>query len=188
MMVGQFDIGFGGISGNTLNPLNFMEVLKSDNSSGFTLNWGTDTNNPEDTIEYNGKQFTFDALFQAADTGTVVTPEGENARTYSAVLTQNTRNSDGTRTVKIKYGASNIAGVVETSLDKVVVCWYEGAEYEEVAIEYTAEDGVITIIIPQELSEHYQGEISFDIYFSQTVGGASSSPLISLESEFPRFE
>lgn len=188
MMVGQFDIGFGGISGNTLNPLNFMEVLKSDNSSGFTLNWGTDTNNPEDTIEYNGKQFTFDALFQAADTGTVVTPEGENARTYSAVLTQNTRNSDGTRTVKIKYGASNIAGVVKTSLDKVVLCWYEGEEYEEVAIEYTAEDGVITIIIPQELSEHYQGEISFDIYFSQTVGGASSSPLISLESEFPRFE
>ena len=39
MKQGQFDLGFGSISGNSLNPLNFLEVLKSDNSSTFTLNW-----------------------------------------------------------------------------------------------------------------------------------------------------
>lgn len=190
MMVGQFDIGFGGISGNTLNPLNFMEVLKSDNSSGFTLNWGPDTNDPShDTITYKGKQYTFDALFQAADTGTVVTSEGANARTYSAVLTHNTRNDDGTRTVKIKYGMSNIPGVVTTELDAVVVCWYEGEEYEEVEVEFTAENGVITLVISQELAERYQGEISFDVYFSVQVGdGDASSVLVSLGSEFPRYE
>lgn len=189
MMVGQFDIGFGGISGNTLNPLNFMEVLKSDNSSGFTLNWGTDTNDTSNPIVYNGKNFTYDALFQAADTGTVVTTDGANARTHSAVLMQNTRNSDGTRTVKIKYGASNIPGVVTTTLDAVVVCWYEGEDYEEVEIEFTAENGVITVVVPQELSEHYQGEISFDVYFSVTVGdGDAASVLLSLGSEFPRYE
>ena len=79
MMVGQFDIGFGGISGNTLNPLNFMEVLKSDNSSGFTLNWGPNTNNPATLIEHNGKQYTYDALWQAADTGALIAEDGSNA-------------------------------------------------------------------------------------------------------------
>lgn len=68
MMPGQFDIGYGGIEGNTLNPLNFMEVLKSDNSSTFTLNWGINTNEfPE--IEYNGEHFTYDALWEVADHG-----------------------------------------------------------------------------------------------------------------------
>ena len=74
MMKGQFDLAFGAISGNTYNPLNFLEVLKSDNSSGFTLNWGpdtskADTNNP---LVYDEKIWSFDALWAAADHGAVV--------------------------------------------------------------------------------------------------------------------
>ena len=74
MMKGQFDLAFGAISGNTYNPLNFMEVLKSDNSSGFTLNWGPDTskvdeNNP---IIYDGQMWSFDALWEVADHGGIV--------------------------------------------------------------------------------------------------------------------
>ena len=79
LMVGKFDLGFGAISGNSLNPLNFMEVLRSDNSSGFTLNWGADTgvfdeNHPinygatEDTV----KEWSFDSLWAAADHGSIV--------------------------------------------------------------------------------------------------------------------
>jgi hypothetical protein len=69
MMVGQFDLGFGSISGNTLNPLNFFEVLKSDNSSGFTLNWGVDTSIVTDDIKYDGRSWSFDSLWTAADRG-----------------------------------------------------------------------------------------------------------------------
>ena len=74
MMKGKFDLAFGAISGNIYNPLNFLEVLKSDNSSGFTLNWGKDTsivdvNNP---LVYNGEKYSFDALWQVADHGGVV--------------------------------------------------------------------------------------------------------------------
>ena len=74
MMQGRFDLGFGAISGNTYNPLNFFEVLKSDNSSSFTLNWGADTskvdeNNP---IIYGGKKWSFDALWEAADHGGLI--------------------------------------------------------------------------------------------------------------------
>ena len=74
LMTGEYDLGFGAISGNTYNPLNFLEVLKSNNSSGFTLNWGNDTSKIDKTfpIEYAGKSWSFDALWAAADHGTVV--------------------------------------------------------------------------------------------------------------------
>ena len=78
MMKGQFDIGFGSISGNTYDPLNFLEVLKSDNSSGFTLNWGTDTNEVTDKLIYDNKYWSFDALWTAADQGAYV-KQGANA-------------------------------------------------------------------------------------------------------------
>jgi len=79
LMCGKYDLGFGAISGNTLNPLNFLEVLKSDNSSGFTLNWGNDTSVIDDKnpIVYDGKAWSFDALWAAADHGAVV-KNGEN--------------------------------------------------------------------------------------------------------------
>ena len=78
MMKGQFDLGFGAISGNTFNPLNFMEVLKSDNSSSFTLNWGADTGkvDPIHPIVYDdgkgAKEWSFDGLWEVADHGGIL--------------------------------------------------------------------------------------------------------------------
>ena len=80
MMIGQFDIGYGGIEGNTYNPLNFMEVLKSDNSSTFTLNWGIDTNEYAE-IEWDGRLWTYDALWEVADHGGYV-QDGANVMTF----------------------------------------------------------------------------------------------------------
>lgn len=91
LMVGKFDLGFGAISGNSLNPLNFMEVLKSDNSSGFTLNWGADTakvdeNDPitfdvvEDGVKVS-KSWSYDAAWAAADHGAVI----KNGRAVDSV-------------------------------------------------------------------------------------------------------
>ena len=81
LMKGQFDLGFGAISGNTYNPLNFLEVLKSDNSSGFTLNWGTDTSKVTKAkpLIYQDKMWSFDALWAVADHGGVVN-NGENVK------------------------------------------------------------------------------------------------------------
>ena len=74
MMKGQFDLAFGAISGNTYNPLNFLEVLKSDNSSGFTLNWGPDTSkvDTKNPLIFDGKKWSFDALWEVSDRGGVV--------------------------------------------------------------------------------------------------------------------
>ena len=83
MMQGRFDLAFGAISGNTYNPLNFLEVLKSDNSSGFTLNWGPDTSvvDERNPIIYNGMKWSFDALWEVADHGGIV----ENGKTITPV-------------------------------------------------------------------------------------------------------
>ena len=72
MMEGCFDIGFGSISGDINDPLNFFEVLKSDNSSHYTLNWGIDTNEVDGSIVYDDQVWSFDALWAAADHGTIV--------------------------------------------------------------------------------------------------------------------
>lgn len=85
LMVGQFDLGFGSISGNSLDPLNFMEVLKSSNSSGFTLNWGADTTiveTGEDALLYpdkdgNMRAWSFDGLWDAADSGVILDEDGQ---------------------------------------------------------------------------------------------------------------
>lgn len=78
MKQGEFDLGFGAISGNDLNPLNFFEVMKGDNSSGFTLNWGPDTSkiDSEDPIIYDGKKWSFDGLWQAADSAALLNNDG----------------------------------------------------------------------------------------------------------------
>lgn len=94
MKQGQFDLGFGAISGNTLNPIDFFEVLKSDNSSTFTLNWGADTSvvgsglyetgNEKNTIVYDGKTWSFDGLWAAADKGTLLNTSGGIAKATNA--------------------------------------------------------------------------------------------------------
>ena len=74
---GQFDLAFGSVSGMQLDPLGFMEVLKSDNTSGFTLNWGPDTSSmEEDKIIYDGKEWSFDGLWTAATKGAIVESDG----------------------------------------------------------------------------------------------------------------
>jgi hypothetical protein len=79
MMTGQFDMAVGAISGNTLDPLNFMDVLSSDQRTGFTLSWGPDTNAATQAIQYEDESFSFDALFEASQKETLVLG-GETAK------------------------------------------------------------------------------------------------------------
>lgn len=70
---GKFDFAFGSLTGMNYNPLGMMEVMKSDNSSGFTLNWGADTSaNDGKSLIYEGKSWSFDALWESAVYGVTV--------------------------------------------------------------------------------------------------------------------
>lgn len=146
MMVGQFDLAFGSISGNSLNPLNFLEVLKSDNSSGFTLNWGTDTNTVSNDLYYDGQNWSYDALWTAADSSALV-KDGKKMNYVDTALESSTYNEDGTRTTKIKFAAysgdkyratfTNEDGSVKDGYVSVSLYDHEGNEYSVTSSDYS---------------------------------------------------
>ncbi len=72
---GEYDFAEGAISGNVLNPLEFMSTVCTDDlAQGFCLNWGDKTAvlNEEDPIIYDDKAWSYDALWSAANASTVV--------------------------------------------------------------------------------------------------------------------
>ena len=52
MMIGEFDLSIGGISGSQLDAASFLDTYSSDNRSGFTLNWGIDTSKADVEVIY----------------------------------------------------------------------------------------------------------------------------------------
>ena len=159
MMKGQFDLAFGAISGNTYNPLNFLEVLKSDNSSTFTLNWGTDTNavDADNPIVYDDKIWSFDALWACADHGSVV----ENGKNINPVkkaymtYTKNNFNDGATFTVTTNFFVDE-AKTVEYDIDFISLFVFGGGTFE---LEYTVEGNALKVEISEEKAHEIRDEI-----------------------------
>lgn len=76
---GTFDLAWGSISGMTLDPIGFAEVLCSDNRTDFTLSHGYNTSVVDSRLEYKGEYYSFDALQQAASVGCAVNNGKETA-------------------------------------------------------------------------------------------------------------
>ena len=195
LMVGQYDLGFGSISGNSLNPLDFVSVLSSDQSiSGyFTLNWGTDTNDVDaDILVYDGMRWSYDALWTAANS-TAVVIDGENANTVAFETVSHEAQADGT--YKTVLTLTNLyPELVEVSVDDLVVCWYSGAAYDEQSIleasTVTTEGAVTTFefISSAELVAAYAGDIGFDVYYTVASGELSASSYASVYEAYPAAE
>ena len=85
---GEYDFAEGAISGNVLNPLEFMSTICSnDLAQGFCLNWGHPTEKvfEDDPLVYDNMSWSYDALYSAANSSAVVvngvtTPIASNAR------------------------------------------------------------------------------------------------------------
>ena len=192
MMKGQFDLGFGSISGNTLNPLDFLSVLSSDQSisNSFTLNWGTNTADPDaDLLVYNGERWSFDALWTAANAVAPV-KQGVLVDLYEFENTQ-TENEDGsyTEVIEIEF---QVEGIKDFTIEAVMLCWYEkGSEgYKDVEIkDYTYEvvEGkhVVTAVIPAKLVAEYAGAMGIDVIWGADLGVAKlSGQYISTNGEY----
>jgi hypothetical protein len=192
MMEGKFDLGFGSVSGDPLNPLQFVNVLSSDQSlsSGFTLNWGTNTNDPEaDILVYNGMRWSYDALFVAAN-GVAVVQNGANVNAYEGNLVSNDANADGSYTAVYEIELTFPEQTEVVDVDPVI-CWYEG-DYKEESLKATSSwevvDGkiVITINVAKDIVEAYPGAMGYDVYFDLVLGGfPSTDNFATSESEFP---
>ena len=204
MMVGQFDIGFGSISGNALNPINFLEVLKSDNSSGFTLNWGSDTS--EVNLEYNGKLWSFDSLWQAADAGGFF-EQGTCVPAHAADMLLDetgedydpscyTENEDGSVTLIIDTNMMVADGLV-IDVENVAFDGYNGAgKYVEwkCDFEFDSETGLLTVEVEKEAVDtllkgnnnayinaahgHY---VMIDVYYANSYNRIPSSEIDTVE-------
>ncbi len=196
MMLGQFDLGFGSINGNSLNPLDFMNVLSSnqDISGTFTLNWGTDTNDPDAyPIVYEGQRFSYDAFYLAANTQAIVN-DGSNKDAFTFNYEPIKKNDDGSYSGSMEITAALPDSTTLTVTD-VVCCDYErynngDGQYEEESVEWVAEDkgnGVtmVTFTVPAELaaayvdgngtSENPTGATGFDFYYDYELEGKVSS-------------
>ena len=208
MMVGQFDIGFGSISGNTLNPLDFVTVLSSDQaiSGSFTLNWGTDTNNPDAyPIVYKGERYSFDAFVNAANNSAVVN-KGQNKPSLSFEYEAIKKNEDGSYTGAVEI-TETLADITKVTVDSVVCCNYEryrngDKKYDESEVTFKVEDkgnGVtrVTFTVPADLAKDYAngsgtlpegtkatGVTGFDFYYTIDLGGNVSETYYSVEDTF----
>lgn len=96
MLVGQFDIGFGSISGDTYNPLSYLNILSTDKgiSQGYCMNWGLNTNENTGEIVYNGHTYSFDGLWKAACEGGYLI-DGCNSPLFSVTSAEAAYNADG---------------------------------------------------------------------------------------------
>ncbi len=139
LMVGQFDLGFGSISGNSLDPLNFLEVLKSDNSSGFTLNWGSDTSVVSENLIYNDQPWSFDSLWKAGDSF-VVAAAGVEVPLFTLLDSEVTKLTDGRLQVVIETKEVNSEDI--TSM-LYAICIYATSkdDYEDYGELYAYFDG-----------------------------------------------
>lgn len=152
MKSGKFDIGFGAISGMTNDPLGFMEVLKSNNATGFTLNYGVDTSviGENSYIIYDGKKWSYDALWTAAKKGAIV---GSDTRVIEEPITLAQAGSGSTETTITMDGQT--IGVRQLAFDlkkaeaaqATTFKLYDGEESKKdcyVTITISYKDGKIT--------------------------------------------
>jgi len=196
MLVGQFDIGFGSISGNSLNPLDFVSVLSSDQSisNSFTLNWGADTNDADVyPIVYQGERYSYDAFYLAANNQAIVS-NGKSEAVVSCTYEPITKNEDGSYTGALEITAA-LPDLTVVTPTAIACCNYEryrngDNEYDETYLEdMTVEDkgnGVtrITFTVPAELaadyatgsgtSENPTGATGFDFYYDYVLDGVES--------------
>jgi len=196
MMVGQFDIGFGSISGNSLDPIGFVSVLSSDQdiSGSFTLNWGVDTNDPAAyPIVYDGMRWSFDALYNAVNSKAIVAG-GQNRATITVDYTEMTKNEDGSYTAAFTV-TPTLPDLTEITVTGIMCCNYEryyngDGTYDESEVEFSVEqqDGgvqVVTLTVPAELAADYAtgsgtsaeptGYTGFDLYYDMVFDGAVSA-------------
>lgn len=178
LMVGQYDLGFGSISGNSLNPLDFVSVLSSDQSiSGeFTLNWGTDTNDPDaDILVYKGQRWSFDALWTAAN-ATAIVLDGKNCPSATVVDFEQELNADGSHSDTITLNIAE-ADNFEITIDYIAICSYADKDnyYEDYLVEEGKDysitknaDGTTTILInlPADMVEAFTGDMGYDVIYT----------------------
>lgn len=191
MKKGAFDIAFGSVSGMQLDPLGFFEVVKSNNVTGFTTNWGADTSkiSEENPIIYKGKKWSFDGLWDAANKGAIIKPDGTvekepvkvkpNTAVKDATV-ELIKNDGAKKQINVKQLALNIEVASSTTFKMFASDKGElrSEEYITLVIDY--KDGDTTKSAALNI---YYGKGLFSIRDKadiETIQGGSVYPVISI--------
>ena len=182
---GEFDFAEGAITGNILNPLEFMSVIcTNDLSQGFTCSWGEPTEHLSATYpitwDCDGDgieetSFSYDAFYTACN-GSAVVEDGVNVALASVPTKMEDRASvsgsntvfyfnvptsvvDETGHLAIEYKFSYLWFFVATSDNASIGnSYYALASNDEDAAQYCAFDdriGIITVTIPTNSVRSY---------------------------------
>lgn len=195
MMVGQYDLGFGSVSGGTLTPLKHMNILSSDQSisNSFTLNWGTDTNDPDAyPIVYKGERYSYDAFYMAANSQGII-EKGSNQQKITITYEPIKKNDDGSYTGALVFKAA-LPELTKVTPLKVVCCNYEryrngDKEYAETEVTFTTEEnnGEVRVVftVPADVAADYatgsgtsatpKGLTGFDFFYDMSFNGEEES-------------
>ncbi len=177
------------ITGNALDVFNGLDIYKSDNSSGFSLNFGSDTSKVSADIKYSNKYWSYDALWAAGNGGALLNENSEIVEPISfdkseASFEANAANKSYTvklpLTVQEKY-VSNISVQVD-AIDA------EGNEayVEEPTAKY--ENGVLTMTFSGDavidgalLGDDYANfhYLDFEIHYGFVYEGTSEEKTVS---------
>ena len=190
MLTGKFDMAVGAISGNTLDPLNFMDVLASDQRTGFTLSWGADTAEPSQAIRFDGKAWSYNALYEASQSGAVVA-QGRSASLFTLdSAAEPTTPVDGAYDVSID--GTLLTGVtgVEVAIDAITLWSYTTEEDEVIFTGETLAD-VLTVNPDGSFSVNIEdvlvadGAFSVDFYYTVTINGSAAEQYTYRDINYP---
>lgn len=182
ILAGQYDIAFGAITGNPLDPLSFFSVNSTDPSisNNFTLNWAIDTNTLTEALIYNGTRWTFDALYNASQEASII-DHGKLVKSSELTNCESKNNEDGsiTATIEITYHELTTVEFVGA----VVFGGDSNATYKEFKLDKSActvknEKGklTITVTVPKDIVDKVPeaDNQGIDISYNITVGTATS--------------
>ena len=175
ILVGQFDLAFGSISGNALDPINYLEIFKP--TSNFCLCYGPDTAEVvegENALVYDGKRWSFEGLWGAANAGIVLDENGQETSPV-AVTVSSVKATADTISVEGRIEVKDYDGLV---VDLLCINCTSNGDYTDYFEIYT--DGTWAGYVDEGIDD-----ISWDLDsgdFSFTITGEIASNLIAAGS------
>lgn len=164
------------VSGNGLDVLNNFDKYKSDDSGGFTLNFGLDTSVVSSDVYYNGKYWSYDSLWGAGNIGVLLDEHGKveqevvaDYNSESTTFGQDPASGDILAKFPFSYNDKYVSNI------KVKVDTLKGGTEKYIDAEFEIKDGFMSIlfknsdgaIIPgAALGEMYKDAIYLDFEIS----------------------
>ena len=189
MYVGQFDICYGSISSSSgINTNDVLSVFKSNNSSGFTLNFGNDTNSTDYLIDFNNNKYTFDSLLRSFSAPTLIENEREVNYFDLGLLSNKKDKNSQNRTIVLKYDYYVTEGLSETTISEI----YFGLESDvellllEEGKDYFVDtkNKTITLKFDEEFVKKYPNESYLYIFYKNKEYGLN---YIEVPIVFPEY-